>query len=190
MARSAVLSTDSWSGPKINKKKRGSSPNAASIIQSSGPPARPYERLKAAQRRAKAAHELDELLEGDSKVAAAEATTDTGGVDSDSIIFLVATELALARVQVEGAQRQVDMLPTNADEEQRIAKSKKGCYFVVHACALELAIAVEASTGNEAPAFDYEDDLLPTLEYEYRAAGAAASRKTDEVMKATITLNV
>uniref|UniRef100_A0AAV1TD38 Uncharacterized protein n=1 Tax=Peronospora matthiolae TaxID=2874970 RepID=A0AAV1TD38_9STRA len=65
----------------------------------------PTRSSQAAQRRAKALHELDELLGVDKKIAVAEATTDTSGVDSDPIVSLVATELALAQVQVDDTQR-------------------------------------------------------------------------------------
>ena len=51
-----------------------------------------------------------------------------------------------------------------------------------------MSLALEATKVDEATAFDNEDDSLPDLECEHRAAGAAASRATDEVTKATMTL--
>uniref|UniRef100_A0AAV1TZV6 Uncharacterized protein n=1 Tax=Peronospora matthiolae TaxID=2874970 RepID=A0AAV1TZV6_9STRA len=85
----------------------------------------PTHSSQTAQCCAKAVHELDKLLGGDNKVAVAEATTNTGGVDSEPIVSLAATEMALARVQVDEAQRKVVMLSTKAAEKQRIADSKK-----------------------------------------------------------------
>ena len=98
---------------------------------------------QATQRRAKAVHGIEELLGVyDNKVAAAEVITDSGCVDYEPIASLVATEMALARVQVDDAQRQVNTSPTKAAQEQRIADSKKACYFEAHAHALEMALSL------------------------------------------------
>ncbi|CAI5746378.1 unnamed protein product [Peronospora destructor] len=78
--------------------------------------------------------------------------------------------VVVTRSKVEDAQRKVDMLASTAAEEQRVADSKKACYFEAHARALEVAIASEATDMGDFPSPGDADGKLNRLEYEHRAA--------------------
>ena len=74
------------------------------------------------------------------------------------------------------AQREVYLLTSTAAVSKADAYNKKAHYFEAHAHELESAIAREA-TGTDLPtALKDANGVLPTLEYEYRTAGAAATR--------------
>ena len=73
------------------------------------------------------------------------------------------------------AQRTLELLTSAATEKKIDADNKKTFYFKAHARALELAIGREASVIDLNSACDDANKDLPTLEYEYRTAGAAAN---------------
>ena len=87
------------------------------------------------------------------------------------------------------ARREVYLLTSAAAVSKADAYNKKAHYFEAHAHALESAIAREA-TGTDLPtALKDANGVLPTLEYEYRTAGAAATREAKEAASATNKLH-
>ena len=99
------------------------------------------------------------------------------------------TALEVARSQVEAAQTAIVELPSTAVGKQRAADIKETCYFLVHAQALEEAIARETASGGEPTSIAENNAGLLRMEYDYRTAGAAATRAMAEATKATNILN-
>ena len=91
----------------------------------------------------------------------------------------------MAQSQVADAQRTLELLTSAATEKKIYADYKKSCYLKDHARALELAIDREATGIDLNSAHDDANEDLPTLEYEYRTAGAAANRAETAEANAT-----
>ena len=86
------------------------------------------------------------------------------------------TALAVAQSQVAGEQRTIELLTSIFAEMKINADNKNSCYFETRAHALERSIDREATTLDLDTALNDANGDLPTLEYKYRTAGAAANR--------------
>lgn len=122
---------------------------------------------------------------GDRKASTIDQATDTGAVPATSAKPSTVTALAVAQPQVVDAQRTVDLLALTAAEMKTNADNRKACYFEAHAHALELAIDRETAGLDLDTALVDANEDLPTLEYKYRTAGAAANRAETAATNAT-----
>ena len=87
----------------------------------------------------------------------------------------------MVQSQVTDAKRTLKLLTSTATEKKIDADNKKACYFKALPRALELAIDREATGIDLTYACDDANEDLPTLDYKYCTAGAAANRgKTAE----------
>ena len=96
----------------------------------------------------------------------------------------------MVQSQVTDAKRTLKLLTSTATEKKIDADNKKDCYFNAHARALELAIYRKATGIDLNYAWDDANEDFPTLEYEYRTAGAAANRAETAAANATNKLQL
>uniref|UniRef100_M4BU54 Uncharacterized protein n=1 Tax=Hyaloperonospora arabidopsidis (strain Emoy2) TaxID=559515 RepID=M4BU54_HYAAE len=133
-----------------------------------------------AKRRAQAVIELKQLIGGDREESRADRAPATVAVPATSEPSTKVTALVVALENVGDTQREVDLLTSTAAVSKTDSDNKKAHYFEAPAHALELAIAREATRTALPTALNDAIDVLPTLEYEYHTAGAAATRAAKE----------
>uniref|UniRef100_M4BUP6 Uncharacterized protein n=1 Tax=Hyaloperonospora arabidopsidis (strain Emoy2) TaxID=559515 RepID=M4BUP6_HYAAE len=121
--------------------------------------------LTAAQKRADALKELDQLVRGHDNTTETVTATDSSGNASSSTPQTRNTARNITSAEVDPAQHVVDRLTLAAANVQKEALKKKAEYFKAYARELELALAQEPTPTSAAPIIDVDASVLPLLEY-------------------------
>uniref|UniRef100_M4C495 Uncharacterized protein n=1 Tax=Hyaloperonospora arabidopsidis (strain Emoy2) TaxID=559515 RepID=M4C495_HYAAE len=144
--------------------------------------------LTAAQKRADALKELDQLVRGHENTTETVMATDSSGNASSSTPQTRNTARDIAFAEVDHAHHVVDRLILAAANVQKKSLKKKAEYFKSHARELKFALAQKPTPTSAAPIIDVDASVLPLLGYKYRMAKVEAIRVSEEATSANLVL--